>query len=741
MAQQNINQYNFNKWYVKPVRKIFDICLASDERDYNEEVIFSTDLIAQNDGNRLPIYFDLNNSGSSQQFEIQYGQFLSADTLVSLNYYNPENVDLNCLTASTLCDIGLTGIDNGLVPQMTGETINYTMGLFTGSSKWNRYYYDRRQKLINITGYTNPPNERFSGNTLETVYNMVSVELGNVGYYDQLYGGFYQGFFKLFGYDYETFPNRTNEGWTVEMLLRARQEDQYVPTTGQTTLNLTYPENENTFFYFGARAENKFYHHASGSPASDSGYTRVTGVLEGCLKTCACSNTGVTNSRCVEVYEPLVYTAQHNTTCDCGCNATTNVPNNDKDPLYDSMSNSFSLRLSGDPANPKVCVKVLTFTGGCVTTGTCATTGITYQTGYTITEYCSTNTIFNYCSTDNPLYLNKEHWFLVDCVWERSTYYDTCDLYYRGGLGLISDTEYVDSLSNNTILLIQPPITHTGSTPAEQVEIVNLNERWLIERSDRLGSLKIFVNGKLLFVINGFEEVIPRALNTEKEKQLGVPFNISWGGGTQGLRESLTFTGCPTTLTGLTYTQDPEVMPNQTLSGTSLSALTTNILIEPTFGGSFDGAISQFRMYTEPLSVPEILHNFDILKPDFKLFDFRCPDCTDDLINDITYDKLQYQITFFSTEFINYSYYLYYTPEGGSSRTFVGYYTTYDNFPNTVSFILSPIFPENGFGTYYFYFIDIDQTIAVVVSSLDNVLLVSPGTYLYVGSGDNYLVV
>ena len=583
--------------------------------------------------------------------------------------------------------------------------------------------------------------ERFSGNTKETIYNIVSKTGTTIGYYNQLYGGFYQGFFKLFGYDYEVFPTRTNEGWTVEMLLRARQEDQYVPTTGQTTLNLTYPENTNTFFYFGTRAENKYYHHASGSPASDSGYTRVTSVLEGCLKTCACSNTGITYSRCVEVYEPLVYTAQHNTTCNCGCNGTTQVPNNDKDPLYDSMSNSFSLRLSGDPANPKVCVKVLTFTGGCVTTGTCPTTGITYQTGYTITEHCSTNTIFNYCSTDNPLYLNKEHWFLVDCVWERSTYYDTCDLYYRGGLGLISDTEYVDSLSNNTILLIQPPITHEGSPPAEQVEIVNLNERWLIERSDRLGSLKIFVNGKLLFVINGFEEVIPRALNTEKEKQLGVPFNISWGGGTQGLRESLTFTGCPTTLTGLTYTQDPEVMPNETLSGTSLSALTTNILIEPTFGGSFDGAISQFRMYTEPLSVPEILHNFDILKPDFKLFDFRCPDCIDDLINDITYNKQQFQITFFSTEFINYSYDLYYTPESGSTRTFVGFYNTYDNFPNTVSFILSPIFPENGFGTYYFYFRDIDQTIAVVVSSLDNVLLVSPGVFLYVGGNGDFLIV
>ena len=58
-----------------------------------------------------------------------------------------------------------------------------------------------------------------------------------------------------------------------------------------------------------------------------------------------------------------------------------------------------------------------------------------------------------------------------------------------------------------------------------------------------------------------------------------------------------------------------------------------------------------------------------------------------------------------------------------------------------MSFILSPIFPENGFGTYYFYFRDIDQTIAVVVSSLDNVLLVSPGVFLYVGGNGDFLIV
>jgi hypothetical protein len=582
---------------------------------------------------------------------------------------------------------------------------------------------------------------RFTGNTKETVYNIVTKTGNTVGIYNQLYGGFYQGFFKLFGYDYETFPNRTNKGWSVEMLLRARQEDQFIPTTGQTTLNLTYPNNENTFFYFGTRAENKYYHQAVGHPDSDTGYTRVTEVLSGCLKTCACALTGVTLSRCLDnIYEPLVYTSQHNVNCNCGC-LETSVPNGDKDPLFDSMSNTFSLRLSGDPSNPKVCIKVLKFTGGCEVTGSCETTGITYTTGYTISEYCSSNRIFDYCANVNPDFLNKEHWFLIDCVWERNTYLDTCDLYYRGGLSTISSTHYVNSLAGNSVSLITVPYTQSGATPAEQVEIVNLNEKWLTQTDYRLGSLKIYVNGKLFYVVNGFEEIIPRGLNTEKEKQIGVPFNLSWGGGTQGLRESLTFKECPTSLTGLTYQQDPEVMPNETLSGTSLSALTTNILIEPTFGGSFDGAISQFRMYTEPLTYPEIIHNFSILKSTFNLFDYRCPDCSDSLVNDIIYVKSEIQITFNSYNFSTYSYTLYYLPENGTERIEIDSLPP-DSFPITFDLTSPPFPPFDGFGTYYFYFNEIDQTISVDVSSLNSVLLVIPGGYLFVGGGgDDYLVV
>jgi hypothetical protein len=76
------------------------------------------------------------------------------------------------------------------------------------------------------------------------------------------------------------------------------------------------------------------------------------------------------------------------------------------------------------------------------------------------------------------------------------------------------------------------------------------------------------------------------------------------------------------------YTQDPESLPINDLSGTSLSGLSTDIIIEQNFAGSFDGGISQFRMYVSPLSAPEIKHNFKINYANFQMFNPDCPDCT-----------------------------------------------------------------------------------------------------------------
>ena len=716
MAYQNINQYVYNKWYLKPLQEVSDISLTSDEKQYNEEVVFSPNLIGEFNGDVMPIKIDLNFSGSNQGFVLNYQDYNQQNILVSANYYNLFDDDLNCFSSKTICDIGLTGTDNGLLECMSGQSIEYTMGLLPDSQKFDRYKYDRRFKMFQVTGHTWSPNHRFSGLSEGIDYSIVSVNSNTVGIYDELYGGFYQGFYKLFGYDYEILPTRYPKGWTVEMTLKPRLVDAYLPPSGQTTLNDFYPDNAGIFFYMGTRAENKFWHDANGKNQGDPNYQRVTESLTG-LSSCMCEilNSGYTTtsytnipirvsgativvepnllwmsgdtvlvyhdvlqyiegivesyntvsgelkfvstknvgtgnfpywrvdkpnyleyaeSYCVKVYPETGYTSGNSITyCSC-CVPPPPKPKPEHNPLLDSMSNALAIKFSGDPANPKICVRTLTFTGDCVTTGSCETTGFESQTGYSINNYCSTRGIYDDClGTD---YFSTEHWVLVDAVFERYTWLDFCDLYYRGGLGVISNLVYTATTANNSVSLIQPPLTHNQTIPVQE-ELVELNYDWLLEEFYRRGKLKLYVNGRHFETFDNFEEIIPRGLYGHKETQVGVPFNISWGGGTQGLHENLIFSAIPQTFCG-EYIQDPELFPDNILSGTSLSGLSTNIILEKYFAGTFDGGVSTFHMYAKPLSVPEIQHNARILYDEYNLLNPYCLDCEVVDTDDFTYE-------------------------------------------------------------------------------------------------------
>ena len=616
MSYQNINQYNFKRWYLKPLNEITDLSLASDEKDYDQEVIFSPLLIGQNDGNVMPINMDLNSSGTTDC--INCGDF-DRDVIVSENFWNPLDQDLlNCGKVTELCDVGLTGIDNGLVKEFSGETIEINSGLYTNSSdKFSRYKYDRRFKMHPITGFTTSSDRL----VLDDSYTY-DIEAANdsdtVGTYTKLNGGFYQGFYKVWGYDYEVLPERYPLGWTSEFMLRYRW-------TGDTSvgLNERYPNNKGMFFYYGTRAENKFYHYANGHPASDSGYTRVTEGLN-CLRTCGCSSSANTASTCLHVYQQSGVTSSNCScgSCNCTCDVYASIP--EENPLYDGVSNALGVRLSGDTGNPRVCVKTYRITGGCETTGTC-TTGITYTTGTSVTEWCSTRGIFNECS--GTTYIDEEHWAQIDVVFQRNIYLDECDLEYKGGLAEIVYEVFTATTANNAESLIEPPITHEKEYNPRKKYIVDINENWISEEEYRLGKLKIFVNGKLFMVIENFEEIIPRPLNVWPEMQIGVPFNISVGGGTQGLHDNLTVTGCADSLSGMTYQQDPECLTTDDLNQTIYSGLTTNIKLEEYFAGSFIGDLSAFRMYTEPLNAAQIRHNFKLLKQRYALLDPFCVSC------------------------------------------------------------------------------------------------------------------
>lgn len=96
--------------------------------------------------------------------------------------------------------------------------------------------------------------------------------------------------------------------------------------------------------------------------------------------------------------------------------------------------------------------------------------------------------------------------------------------------------------------------------------------------------LYFYVDGKLVYVTNGLPKLNLRELNEAYEKQEGVPYNISVGGGTQGLAET--------------------ILPNYMLNPTRTYPL------EKYFAGSFIGYFKSFKFYECSLEYGDILSNF-----------------------------------------------------------------------------------------------------------------------------------
>lgn len=92
----------------------------------------------------------------------------------------------------------------------------------------------------------------------------------------------------------------------------------------------------------------------------------------------------------------------------------------------------------------------------------------------------------------------------------------------------------------------------------------------------------IYVNGKIVLISKLLPKIKFRELDTHKELQEGVPFNISLGGGTQGLSEVINFTN---------------IEKNYLLP------------IEKHFAGTFIGELSKFKMYNEAMTYDKILNN------------------------------------------------------------------------------------------------------------------------------------
>ncbi len=464
------------------------------------------------------------------------------------------------VSAFTINDIGLTGIDTQYVNQMSGITMS-----FLGNETLILKMVDGN--LLFDTGVGNYPIK----------YDIVSMN-DYSGQYYKGDGGFFQGFFKLHDYPFELMPTRMEKGWTMEFLLKVGCCDCHTcPSTYEQTLNEIYPENKDIFFLMGTRAENKYWNWFSG----ETNVTTSSGVP---LSPESATTQPPTNS--------LIYWNELLPRSECSPIVTSaeTALSGTKDPNFDIINNILAFRL--DCATHQLGYRKMAFSGVCVndvsititggTSGMTATTitGTHMEALAVLEESMSPDSIFAHaCAITGAC--SAETWVNITVKFVRDFTLTDCELVNRGG---INDIDYTDTTTYLKLLKYQDKIN------------------W------RKGKLIFYVNGMKHFTVDDFEEVIPRQLDTHKEKQQGVPFNISWGGGTQGLMESITVSGW----TG----------------GIEQDSQDYQLLVEKNFAGTWCGGYAVMKIYDKPLENFEIINNFCNLVNRFHLQKYNCCQCT-----------------------------------------------------------------------------------------------------------------
>jgi hypothetical protein len=458
--------------------------------------------------------------------------------------------------------------------------------------------------LIIPSGETRLMLNRVTGMTGDYIYPIEQIiDTGTTGNYARFCGGFYQGYYKLDGESYEVLPNRVPKAWAAEFMLR-KSDNSCSGTTG-TTLNDTYPDNKGFFFYLGTRAENKFWNRFDGVN---------TGCTSGCTSDTGC--TGTVTTFCTSIKETDVYFTDDET----GFLLPLSPPAIE----ITKIENGFLLYgRAGDRCSR--CGQTHE-PDGLGTYTACDDVSNVYLTAYTSTQSESQNKFLTFCRACRGTCSNcgsitcggaSGGTCFTTCTWSGDTAItddldpnlDVFDnaLGFRikddGSIGYraLKFTGYCSGDTYITGVTVEEQYSASGMVSDDEWTKISIrfvmNETYdeceLGYKDARKGRLMFYVNCRLKFVAEEVDEFIARRLIEQNEKQLTVPYNISIGGGTQGLLESMTFDG-----------QDPDDL---------------GMLIEQNYAGTFIGDISQFRFYICNLSWCDIKNNCFFEDPRYNL--------------------------------------------------------------------------------------------------------------------------
>lgn len=514
-----------------------------------------------------------------------------------------------------LKNIGYTGVDNGLIQFRRDKVSNSQfLKIFTESE----YIVDDSKSF-----YMFP----VSGNSNQYKYFYELKDDSNGGYIS-LNGGFLQGFYKLHGYEYQTLPNFIEDEWNFEFVLRRKDYEVH-----HRTLNHTHPENNGIFFYMGTRAENKFWRlYKIKNDISDL-YDSVNhhdGYFEeGAPDLSNVINTDYFLEKEVEIEdEPKV---GYNSRCNCTNHQYVNEVYSD-DSYFDfnvggncKIDDYFSDAYTGNYHVSEDCDSAGYSLGNEYYERDISLTDVllTTDNGYDINKrgYYEIKTDNKFVTFDhtkdgfttktfdpeNPyvIFEGRKDWdnpnyfvlmnhtstgyttktiekYLEENTEEYDVYKDIRNNSFGIKINEDGSIEYrygiTDCEDDNKYKLesevSKPNLIPMGEwvTVNIRIFIINLsNEKCPSNIGKRKMKMYIYVNGNLVLVSKELPEFRFRELDDVKEKQETVPFNISLGGGTQGLADGI----------WLNYYEKPDY----------------RFPLERDFCGTFIGDIKSFKFY------------------------------------------------------------------------------------------------------------------------------------------------
>ena len=462
-------------------------------------------------------------------------------------------------------NIGYTGVDNGLIKYEKDEITN---------AEFLKIYYESLYKM-NDNDFRLILNKVDGNNQLYDYSCEINEE------YAKLNGGFFQGFWKTKKDIYQVLPDNIGHGITLEFTLLKHD---YI--NENYTINDAHEENKGIFFYAGTRAENKWWK-----------YYNVKEEYERCMK--SFFGDDYIDS---DYYRNTINDNYTDTSEEGFCDGYVNNEyiEDDVDIIGDEKLYTDNGIIMNSPYmgyEIKTDNKFLLFnrTKDGFTTENWEDDYEVILEGVKIPKMENYFLLFD--RTKNG-YTTENIQELID---EKSMEYNVNDDIYANAFGLqITDKGEIgykfllkdcDNIGEYKIEsefsfenIIENDKWYTISVVFEPVvDVDECNDKTYINKVANRMIMKFYVNGKLKLISKELPLFDFRELNDAFEKQEGVPYNISIGGGTQGLCD----------VVYINYMEEPSyILP-----------------LEKEFCGSFVGLFKSFKFYDCPLKFVQIESN------------------------------------------------------------------------------------------------------------------------------------